>query len=114
MSDQEPVVPPPPPPPPPPTYGQPSYGGPAQAPYGTPGPAPYGYPPQHQPAYGYPYGYPPPDNSKKILAGIMGILFGSLGVHKFILGYTTEGLVMLLVTVLTCGIGGIVMSVIGI
>jgi len=51
---------------------------------------------------------------KKIVAGILAILVGSLGVHKFILGYTTEGLIMLLVTVLTCGIAGIVMSVVGI
>ena len=51
---------------------------------------------------------------KKVLAGILAIVVGSLGVHKFILGYTTEGLIMLLVTVLTCGILGIAMSVIGI
>ena len=51
---------------------------------------------------------------KKLVAGILAILVGSLGVHKFILGYTTEGVIMLLVTVLTCGIAGIVMSVVGI
>ncbi|HKP82146.1 MAG TPA: TM2 domain-containing protein [Pyrinomonadaceae bacterium] len=51
---------------------------------------------------------------KKIVAGILAILVGSLGVHKFILGYTTEGLIMLLCTVLTCGILGIAMSVVGI
>ena len=51
---------------------------------------------------------------KKILAGILAIVVGSLGIHKFILGYKTEGLIMLLVTVLSCGILGIVMSVIGI
>jgi TM2 domain-containing membrane protein YozV len=51
---------------------------------------------------------------KKIAAGICAILLGSLGVHKFILGYTTEGLIMLLITVLTCGIGAMVTSIIGI
>ncbi|HJP94496.1 MAG TPA: NINE protein [Pyrinomonadaceae bacterium] len=51
---------------------------------------------------------------KKLVAGILAILVGSLGVHKFILGYTTEGIIMLLVTVLTCGIAGIVMSIVGI
>jgi TM2 domain-containing membrane protein YozV len=51
---------------------------------------------------------------KKIVAGILAILVGSLGVHKFVLGYTTEGVIMLLVTVLTCGIAGVVMSVVGI
>jgi len=51
---------------------------------------------------------------KKIAAGICGILLGSLGIHKFILGYSTEGIIMLLITVLTCGIGGMATSIIGI
>jgi TM2 domain-containing membrane protein YozV len=51
---------------------------------------------------------------KKIAAGIVAILLGSLGVHKFILGYTTEGIILLLVTVLTCGLGAMVTSIIGI
>ena len=51
---------------------------------------------------------------KKVLAGILGIVVGSLGIHKFVLGYTTEGLIMLLCTVLTCGILGVAMSVVGI
>lgn len=54
-----------------------------------------------------------PDPSKKIAAGICGILLGALGIHKFILGYTTEGIIMLLVTILTCGLGGMVMGIIG-
>lgn len=52
-------------------------------------------------------------SSKKIAAGICAILLGALGIHKFILGYTTEGLIMLLVSILTCGIGGAVMGIIG-
>ena len=56
---------------------------------------------------------PVPRASNKIPTGICGILLGSLGVHKFILGYTGAGLVMLLVTILTCGIAGFVMHVIG-
>jgi TM2 domain-containing membrane protein YozV len=51
--------------------------------------------------------------SNKIPAGICGILLGSLGIHKFILGYTGAGLVMLLATVLTCGIAGVVLHIIG-
>jgi TM2 domain-containing membrane protein YozV len=51
---------------------------------------------------------------KKILAGILGIVVGAFGIHKFVLGYTTEGLIMLLITVLTCGIFGLVSSIIGI
>lgn len=50
---------------------------------------------------------------KKVVAGICGILLGSLGVHKFILGYTKEGVTMLLVSLLTCGVGATVMQVIG-
>jgi TM2 domain-containing membrane protein YozV len=55
--------------------------------------------------------------SKKIPAGICGILLGALGIHKFILGYTGAGLIMLLVSlvggVLTCGVAITVMWVIG-
>lgn len=54
-----------------------------------------------------------PRAENKIAAGVCGILLGSLGIHKFILGMTGAGLTMLLVTVLTCGIGGMVMHVIG-
>jgi TM2 domain-containing membrane protein YozV len=50
---------------------------------------------------------------KKIAAGICAILIGTLGIHKFILGLTTPGLIMLLVTVLTCGAGALPMWIIG-
>jgi TM2 domain-containing membrane protein YozV len=51
--------------------------------------------------------------SHKIPAGILGILLGSLGIHKFILGYTGAGLIMLLVTVLSCFILSPIMHIIG-
>jgi len=51
--------------------------------------------------------------SNKIPAGICGILLGGFGVHKFILGYTGAGLVMLLVTLLSCLILSPVMHLIG-
>lgn len=55
---------------------------------------------------------------KKIIAGICGILLGAFGVHKFILGYTTEGVIMLLVGlvggIITCGLATAVTSVVGI
>jgi TM2 domain-containing membrane protein YozV len=50
---------------------------------------------------------------KKIAAGILGILIGSLGIHKFVLGYKTEGLIMLLGTLLTCGVAAVVFTPIG-
>ena len=53
-------------------------------------------------------------SNKKLAAGLLAIFLGSFGVHKFVLGYNTAGLIMLLVTVLTCGVAGFVMGVIGI
>jgi TM2 domain-containing membrane protein YozV len=54
---------------------------------------------------------------KKIAAGICGILLGGLGIHKFVLGYTTEAVIMLLVTIvggiLTCGISSAAVGVVG-
>ena len=38
---------------------------------------------------------------KKVAAGICGILLGSMGVHKFILGLNNAGIIMLVVT-LSC------------
>lgn len=37
--------------------------------------------------------------NKKMLVGILAIIFGSLGVHKFILGYQKEGIILLVATV---------------
>jgi TM2 domain-containing membrane protein YozV len=55
--------------------------------------------------------------SNKVAAGICGILLGSLGIHKFILGYTGAGLIMLLVSIigglLTCGVAVGIMHLIG-
>ncbi len=53
-------------------------------------------------------------SNKKLAAGLLAIFLGSFGVHKFVLCYNTAGLIMLLVTVLTCGVAGFVMGVIGI
>ncbi|MGF1555091.1 TM2 domain-containing protein [Paucihalobacter sp.] len=48
-------------------------------------------------------------DNKKILAGILGIILGAFGIHKFILGYTKEGGILLGITVI-----GFVLSCIGI
>ena len=50
---------------------------------------------------------------EKTPAGLLAIFLGSLGVHKFYLGYNQEGLIMLLVSLLTCFLGGIVVGIIG-
>jgi TM2 domain-containing membrane protein YozV len=74
---------------------------------------PFEPPPPPQPAL------PPPQmslqeaNSKKVAAGVCGILLGSLGIHKFILGMNTAGLIMLLCTVLSCGLAAAVFHIIG-
>ncbi|MDR6845188.1 TM2 domain-containing protein [Flavobacterium granuli] len=52
--------------------------------------------------------------NKKILAGVLAIVLGGLGVHKFILGYTQEGIIQLIIGVVTCGIGSIIGLVEGI
>ena len=58
-----------------------------------------------------------PGSEKKIVSGILAILLGWLGIHKFYLGYNTEGIIMLVIGVsgwLLCGIPTMVVSVIGI
>ena len=51
--------------------------------------------------------------NKKVLAGVLAIILGPFGIHKFILGYTKAGIIMLLVTILTCGVGAAITSIIG-
>jgi TM2 domain-containing membrane protein YozV len=40
----------------------------------------------------------PAGAEKKVSAGILGILLGGLGIHKFYLGYTKEGIVQILLS----------------
>lgn len=44
------------------------------------------------------------EESKRIAAGVLALFLGWLGVHKFYLGYTTAGLLQILLTVCTCGL----------
>ena len=50
----------------------------------------------------------PNQESKRVLAGVLAIVLGPLGVHKFILGYNKEGILMLVCTfllgIITCGV----------
>jgi len=39
-------------------------------------------------------------NSKRILAGVFGIILGHLGIHKFVLGYNNEGVILLTISLL--------------
>jgi TM2 domain-containing membrane protein YozV len=56
-------------------------------------------------------------NNKKLAAGLTGIFLGGFGVHKFILGYTTPGIIMLVISlaggVVTCGVASLVIGLIG-
>ncbi len=47
------------------------------------------------------------EDNKKVLAGLLAILIGGLGIHKFILGYTKEGIIQILLSCL-CGVGAII------
>ena len=75
---------------------------------------PYAEPAYAQPTYAQPaapvYAQSQPKNH--IVAGLLAIFLGSLGIHKFYLGYSKEGIIMLLVTLLTFGIGAFVMEII--
>jgi TM2 domain-containing membrane protein YozV len=55
-----------------------------------------------------------PTESKRIMCGVLAIVLGALGVHKFVLGMTTPGIIMLAVSLGSCGFAAPVMSVIGI
>ncbi|MEN9507007.1 MAG: hypothetical protein RI958_2933 [Actinomycetota bacterium] len=61
-----------------------------------PPPTPSGFVPSAVP------GAPQP-SGKKVAAGVCGILLGALGIHKFVLGYTAEGIIMLVLGLVTCG-----------
>jgi len=43
----------------------------------------------------------------QLVAGLLGIFLGGLGVHRFYLGYTAIGVAQLFVTLATCGLGAV-------
>lgn len=86
----------------------------AQQGYGVPGPdaneqAAYaaGQPAYGQPAYGQPaYGQPFAAGAPKqwIVAVLLAFFLGTLGIHNFYLGYTTKGIIQLVLTITVIGI----------
>lgn len=58
-----------------------------------------------------------PQRVDKTSAGICGILLGGLGIHKFIMGYSAEGVIMLLVSLgtgfFTCFLSSAIIHIIG-
>ncbi len=43
---------------------------------------------------------------KKMVAGLLGIFLGGFGAHQFYLGNTKRAIIEIVVTCVTCGIGG--------
>lgn len=56
----------------------------------------------------------PVQDSNKVLIGVMGLLLGTFGIHKFMMGYTKEGIIQLVISVVSCGFLGIIGFVEGI
>jgi TM2 domain-containing membrane protein YozV len=56
----------------------------------------------------------PVQENKKIMAGVLALLVGGIGVHKFVLGYTKEGIIQIVISICTCGIGGLIPFIEGI
>ena len=50
----------------------------------------------------------PYKSEKKLIAGILAIVIGSLGIHKFYLGYTKEGIIQIVLTFVTFGFASII------
>ena len=48
-----------------------------------------------------------PAQKSRIAAGILGILLGGLGIHRFYLGYVGIGIAQIAVTIVTFGVGSI-------
>ena len=47
------------------------------------------------------------EQKSKLTAGLLGIFLGSFGVHRVYLGYTKIGIIQIVVTLVTCGIGSL-------
>ena len=75
-------------------------------------------PPPYHPPLG---SVPPPDGFDrdrvsriKVIAGVLGILLGGFGIHKFVIGAVVPGVIMLVVTLLgTCAFVGLGWALIG-
>lgn len=56
----------------------------------------------------------PTQESKRVLAGVLAILLGPFAIHKFILGYTSEGIIQIIITIFSCGVLSIISLIEGI
>ena len=46
-------------------------------------------------------------SKSKMVAGLLGIFLGGLGIHNFYLGYTGKAVAQLILGIVTCGVSGI-------
>ena len=53
-------------------------------------------------------------SKSKIVAGLLALFLGSLGIHWFYLGDNKKGVIYILVSLLTCGIGATVIQILAI
>ncbi|KAB1151719.1 TM2 domain-containing protein [Micromonospora sp. AMSO12t] len=64
--------------------------------------------PPYQPGFPNQPGYPSGVSDKsKVVAGVLQIVLGTFGVGRFYMGDTKTGVIQLIVSLVTCGIGGI-------
>lgn len=47
------------------------------------------------------------NQKSKMAAGLLGIFLGAWGIHNFYLGFTKKAIIQIVVSLVTCGIGGI-------
>jgi len=47
------------------------------------------------------------EQKSKLVAALLGIFLGAWGIHNFYLGDTKKGIIQIVVTIVTCGIGGL-------
>lgn len=53
-------------------------------------------------------------SEKKLAAGLLGILLGAFGANKFYMGYIKEGIIQIVLNIVTCGIATVIPLIEGI
>jgi len=48
-----------------------------------------------------------PQAKSRPAAGLLGIFLGHMGIHRFYLGYVGIGILQIVLTICTCGVGGL-------
>lgn len=73
----------------------------------------YGYNNPHDNNQRRPYS-DPYKSEKKLAAGLLGIFLGTFGANKFYLGYINEGIIQIVLNIVTCGIAATIPLIEGI